>query len=164
MKTKHSLIENIRKEVIKANPSILDLKRGCFIKIEDFGIGEFSDHWINGKSPIHHETGGYYVIKHGMGWDGYYCDKKCIYTISDGVKQENKDVEILGRTIGIADVLLAINKNYNHIVELRSSGEILLQKISGGDIDYVSDWDLKNDNLESQSEETLLFINNLLTQ
>lgn len=104
-------IEELKKRIYKHCPELKKLSKGCRIKIKDFGTGEFSDHWINGKAPIHHEDSGYLVIKHGMGWNGRYADFHTVYEYSDGKKVYNKDVEILGHPIHLEHVLRAIAKS-----------------------------------------------------
>lgn len=145
--SKHSLIENIRKEVIKANPSILDLVFGCKVETN-----------IYPSYPI-----TFIVVNKQYKTDVLICIAQ---NEDDDLRFISKnDVSILGRTIGIADVLLAIrkipNRNERNKLDFGMNTDTLW---IGNTISHSSmDWDLKNDNLEFQSEETLKFINNLLT-
>lgn len=161
-------IEKIRQFCIAANESIKSLKKGCLISIKDWGTGEYSDHWRNGKAPIHHESSGYYVIKHGVGWDGRYVESKCIYEYSDGNKQENKDVEIIGREIRLTDIMKVIHdkksSNKTNVI-LEIDGQFI---VSGYDKEishlrgtYIK-WDLHKDSLSDQPEPTFDFIISLI--
>lgn len=87
------------------------LEKGQKIKVKDLGGWEFSDFWINNKAPIHFESSGYYIVRHGMTWSGFESEKKCIYQYSNGKKEENKDIEIIGTEPTLNDLLMALNKN-----------------------------------------------------
>lgn len=77
------------------------------------------------------------------------------------------DIEILGRPIRLADVLLAIDKKYinsssnNHF---RSKFEIINASYEDGSFKHDAYWNLRNDSLTEQSPETIEFISNLLTK
>jgi len=151
MKTKHSLIENIRKEVIKANPSILDLVFGCKVFVQNY---------VTSVTIIEDKRGHVRVEE-----TQYVLDFVGFASRSESLVQfdEKHITKILGRTIGIADVLLAIGDEPVNFFYY-STGEVRMDYLDKDDKEISIYWNLKNDNLELQPEETLLFINNLLTQ
>lgn len=166
--TKDQKLESIRQACIKANPQIMELAEGCKIKVKGFGTGDFSGHWTNAKAPIHHENSGYYVQRHGMGWDGHYAEAYSITEYHDGKKVENPHIEILGRPTHLADVLLAIDRFPTYINPIkwwiRVEGLLGIKNADMKDLLFFlcSNWKLKSDDLREQSEETIDFLFNLL--
>lgn len=154
-------LKTIRQACIEANPSIMAIIEGCKIKVMDFGTGEYSGHWTNAKAPIHHESSGYYVQRHGMGWDGHYSEAHCVYEYHDGKKKENPDVEILGRPIRLADVLLAIKKT-DRAISVYEDGMFIDHSKNEMAMNTRFYWNLLKDRLEDQSDETLTFLAELL--
>ncbi|HEC66415.1 MAG TPA: hypothetical protein ENI23_14100 [bacterium] len=130
--------EKIRAACIKANPSILDLKIGCIV-VAEFVPGITPDIFVDlGEDENGEEL--YHTLHYPDGFSSKW--------------------RIIGRPIRLADVLLAIEKA--GIV-----GAFEGQLIEGiftflhGFPNKVG-WNLKDDNLENQSEETKKFIARLL--
>ena len=82
-----------------------------------------------------------------------------------GIKTPNysglyeKDVEILGRPIRLADVLLADMKRVD---DKCAEKDCRKKEYPIGALKILSKWDLKDDNLDHQSEECKQFLINLL--
>jgi hypothetical protein len=126
----------IREKCVVANPEIVELKPGCEVMVGD-----------KNPKPLRHTI--YEVNLEGIYFaylnrpfpadleanDFYDCE----------FAGETKGVQILGRPIRLADVLLTLHQfrgSFNH------------------DIDMVerSRWNLRADDLEKQSEETINFL------
>jgi hypothetical protein len=129
-------IQLIREKCIAANSEIMQLKFGCEV--------------ISGKTQFR-----ILAIKDGVGL--YETDHG---TIGDFTRNTIFD-EILGRPIRLADVLLASGCNTYTVPKDRfHSGDLLFSGDwqTGGQIV----WNLRADDLEKQSEETISFIYELL--
>ncbi len=157
------MIEDIRKECIGANPSILELTFGCEIKIEveieEWG-GERStyrtDTGILLENPFDEDyvDGDFQTIKYFS--RGYFCE----YDVT------KEDIEILGRTIRLADVL--------HIIEVNGDVETPLLTTEGMFVWYNPDtgsielknihWNLIKDDLVLQSPEAVSFIHSIINK
>jgi hypothetical protein len=126
--------DKLKSIIQAANPEIMELKFGC----------EYIDHkgdtmlYVR-TSPNHH----YGILKRTMSNTLFSCVRS--------------DVKILGRPIRLADVLLAIDKRYdgNHFATAASNGWLHFEGIRGF-------WNLKDDNLDHQSDETKQFLIDLL--
>ena len=130
---KQNYINKIREACIKANPEIVELKFGCEVEITH----KASD-YFGRKLFVSEKPDAFGVLSVTI--PNFY---------SIAVSKEN--IEIIGRPIHLADVLLAIidkNKLFKHTEQLLGTVAI--------------HWKLENDNLENQSEETLKFIVELL--
>lgn len=125
--------DQLKKKIQEANPEIMELKFGC--EVEDF-------------------SGVWKVIKiaHNgvLAWNGA------------GVHYIYK-YKILGRPIRLADVLLAMDAKSNTPEGLHFPEENQVQTpalyIIG---DVINRWNLKDDNLDNQSQECKDFLINLL--
>lgn len=161
--TKEQNIEIIRKACIEANPSILDLVFGCEL-LTPFGNVIFVDTY--GKTE-RKEADTIAYIQNGE-----------LFTRDVSEKGFDYFFEIIGRKIGLADVLLAMahnlvdlgasvsfkNANFVHLFPQGASKKEEYISVAGVSVDTRrANWDLKNDNLEDQSEETLSFIAELLS-
>lgn len=146
-------LETIRQACIKANPEIMELKFGCRIKTENM----VKDYIKVICEPFKDsEKNEYIYATHGQTAEKIYLKP---------YKTENKIIKILGREIRLSDVLLALeklNEDRKSYWGIDSEGEFI--KFKRYDIDENSNifWDLKNDNLELQSEETINFLVELL--
>ena len=149
-------LEIIRKACVKANPSIMDLVFGCEIKLD------------NKKNAV------LYYEKGGSSFDGenteYYEGALCLYSeegefLTYGDESEYKmpkinDIEILGRPIRLADVLLAVGfktKKMNYFHSVDKEDHLCL----GNWVDTVR-WNLRKDSLTDQSPETINFLAEIL--
>ena len=131
-------LQTIREAIIKANPSILNLEFGCNIK--------YKKEMYKLLSLRYSERNGDYLILYSL-----------VHTGCPNISP--KYAKIIGRDIKLSDVLLAISKDYekdedNHWVFFGSQKQDILM--------VVANWNLKNDNLENQSEECLSFLAELL--
>lgn len=144
--TREQNIEIIRKACIKANPDILKLKFGCEVE-------------LNKESKSERMT----VVKL-LDKTGEY-----VVTYQDGTQGLNQpdELKIIGRPIRLADVLVAMNADRENIwgYYLGSDG-YLCESIEG---DFGTElestpcrWNLKNDDLALQPDETLEFLVNIL--
>lgn len=131
-------IQFIREKCIAANPEIVELKCGC----------EASDRY--GNDWVYN------------GWEWWGKEKL--------MKNIGTELAIVGRPIRLADVLLAIHGRYHHgdVVDVRILPSGTFQKmytgtVMPGDWDYGPVWNLRADDLEKQSEETINFLAELLT-
>jgi hypothetical protein len=127
--------EIVRQKCIEANPSILDLKFGC--RIEDF---------FKGQAVI-------------VGIEKYDGESDCYYSFYDKLPEphielspRNYNWTIIGRKIGIADVLMCIP----NIGEFDSTKMLNIEM--GTVHTVVTMWNLSNDDLDLQSDEMVLAI------
>ena len=160
---------NKLKQVIQeANPEIMELKRGCRITID---TKEF-------KEEVEGGIYDYFVINNDK-WkhdNRTFIDVTIIGGQQDGWDSqlrahEMKKIEIFGRPIRLADVLLAMGKEhffehyiasdgdhalvYKTVCENEANEEIVVEPIA------IS-WNLKNNSLDNQSDETKQFLIDLL--
>lgn len=148
-------LEYIRQACIKANPSIKDLVFGCQIR-QKFSVKKYV-HIL--CEPSKTDEGDEYIYTtHGHTAEKVYIKR---YTPTD-----NYILEIIGRECRLADVLLAMTKVYNE----RDTIDDSRNYHKNGKIIPLSDffaeicclYNLTQDNLELQSEETRSFIYELL--
>ena len=143
------LIKEIREKCIKANPEIVELKFGCIIQIKGS-----KPTVLDNKTPI--------VLK------GNKFEEKGLYfnLAKNKFYQKHKmfggdlEVKIIGRPIRLADVLLAMPVRF-----YVKSGNGYFLDSRKADLPSCQEcfWDLEDDNLEHQSEETLTFLKTILT-
>ena len=133
--------EELKEIIQKANPEIMELKFGCEVR---FNL--YQEVFIYVR-PI--ADGKYEIIKK---WGKKICKVKL------------DEITILGREIRLADVLLACTKMSVPEIDINvfgspqmPEGGLLMKSKNGGGI-----WNLKNDNLDYQSEETKQFLFDLL--
>lgn len=131
-----SNLEKIREKCIEANPSIMELKFGC-------------------------ET-DYGVI---TGIDGVRLKLDCTERYVSKGQVERGVAKIIGRPIRLADVLLAVDEIESGY-SIGTDGRFQYLDVDGNlewcTKPYAVSWNLKDNNLENQSEETLQFIADLL--
>lgn len=152
-------IEHIRKACIEANPEIVELKFGCEIeqplKSAGYRVGRIAS--FSG-SDDGTDTTSYYHVMFGMSVDKVYVN----------------EFKIIGRPIRLSDVLLAVKQedlNLENKFKKDYKGHPpikykifyqFMQSITKYEIDGGEFWNLKDDNLEHQTPETIAFIFNLL--
>lgn len=156
-------LEKIRQAVIKANPEIMELKPGCLLDLhagESYGLVEIHREISVCKKHKKYreecgaEEDGCSVEDAVFGTSG---NDECWWQFTLKVS-EIKPYQILGRPIRLADVLAALNERYPdyklHHSAVEGSHELAkLLKL----------YNLKDDNLENQSEETIAFLASLLS-
>lgn len=133
-------LQKIKEACIKVNPEIMELKFGC--------EGNYDG------NPVK-------WLRYGMDFQNVDGPNVHVWQMDNGtryVTPDNNIVEILGRPIRLADVLLATQWKFsNGMVDadiLGSEGVYLY--------DLLHDWNLKDDNLDHQPENTITFIASLL--
>lgn len=156
--TQEQLIE-LKEVIIKANPEIKELKFGC--RIENVKV----------YSDITTRMEGYpdgIIIKDLRDPDHLYL------SVDSGDQQEyliradeKCEFEIIGRDIRLADVLLAMNADKENIwgYYLDLNGKLVeeYEYEFGMELNPTNfQWNLKDDNLDNQSEETKEFLYELL--
>jgi len=107
--------DKIREACIKANPEIVELKFGCVVNCN---LGEL--YFVYDEGAV--QNGKVFNPK-----DGFFC----LYDPIDGrtvdpFEIDRKSVEIIGRQLQLADVLLAIEDSYSHKVSTGS-----FEKVNG---------------------------------
>ena len=143
------MYDKLKKIIQESNPEIMELKEGCKVKFYfNVNLNNYEYSTITG---IKSDT--VFTIDHFRKFinvhHGYY-DKHLIK-------------EVLGRPITLADVLIAIYKNipdlslcsyygYEHYFEFHFDGE------------KIFTWNMKDNNLDNQSEETKQFLIDLLVK
>lgn len=143
--TREGMIALIREKCIEANPSILDLKFGCV-----FTYGR------KGKKGTFIRRNTRDMVEFKTEDEGHsFCGNDDI-------------IEIIGRPIRLADVLLAIWKknpaNRTNVV-LESSGQFRVTHTWGGRRDIIvlgETWNLLEDDIDRQSDDTIEFLHGLL--
>ncbi len=145
----HNKLKEIREKCIEANPEIVELKFGCELKI-----------WVQKDWKKQHPFPDDMELKRAM-FVGVEDSQYMVYAEKEKMalrhtkKVFDREYKIIGRPIHLADVLLVIEP----IAIKRDLSDLLLKFIIGSD--YM--WNLKDDNLDNQSEETINFIHSLLT-
>jgi len=155
-------IQKIRKACIKANPEIVELKFGCEVMIRKYKGNDVD--MLNGaiSKPVQVVSGGGYT-------DGFnlvhYINNFGDISVDKDRKPENEDGEftygksrikkIIGRPIRLADIFWTIEFLIPKMKIVWDARDGLVKNIT-------HKWNLKDDNLENQSEETIEFIYNLL--
>jgi|694.fasta_scaffold02962_14 hypothetical protein len=156
MKTRQRKIDFIREACISANPDILKLEFGCRVVVEVHSGGfvqntpekieivSISDGIILSSSSI--KVGG-----HIKEITNVYADLG-VYYVNDFNNRKGfvKITEILGRKIGIADVLLIAKKMNPELFHTHIHSVVLMWGL------------LLNDDLNLQSNETIDFLFSLL--
>ena len=127
-------LQDIREACIKANPEIVELKFGCTVKFK------------GGKPHIIYSTAP---------------TSNFIYCVGRFRQLRSNIKEILGRPVRLSDVLLAIGGESTSQKE-QESYSVNLSKLCG--FGWNVCWDLRNDNLDNQSPETISFIHSLLNK
>lgn len=132
----------VREAVIKAVPSIMELTAGCEILNKN----------INRVFVVD------YINMYGECLNGHYKNG------NDGIwiwkKYLGDSFEILGRKIGIADVLKTLE--YAEIAITGDCGWFMTKNLDGGWSYRNEKWNLLSDSLEDQSSECLQFLAGLL--
>lgn len=146
--------EIVRLACIKAQPEIVELKFGCYVKRRSNG-------------DLRNRSAGKigFVIKK-------YPNPSAVGVVFEGNETMsavlNNEIEIIGRPIRLADILLAIGqskKNADMEYGIRANGVFLTdfcEKAVFNENDEIIAWDLKNDDLSKQSPECLQFLAGIL--
>lgn len=158
---RNQAIQIVREACIAANPEILELKFGCEIKLDGqpYKVLYYDQ---DGKS-----FDGENIEFYGKTLELYspegevskYSDEE-----EDLIMPKTDEIEILGRPIHLADILVACDKA-NRNIYVHRTGIII-------DFDIIrtlqdkresgAEWNLRADSLTKQTTETLLFLAELV--
>lgn len=136
-------IDNLKKKIQEANPSILELNFGCEFRMGD---NPYNHRMLDYISP------GIFIV-----WYPGFGTKQILWST----------FTILGRPIRLADVLVAMQKlsdrdeNRHHVIN--RLGEFLLYVKGYPGMVVKPKWNLLDDNLDHQSDECKQFLIDLLT-
>lgn len=126
-------LQAVREKIIAAVPSIMELVLGCEVKFRDARFIFISD-----------GMAGLYTIFNPK---------------SHAIHANPKEVEILGRKIGLADVLLAVERKALKDLEERSILPLPRASMFGRIADR---WDLKKDDLSLADDRMIHMLYDLL--
>ena len=153
-------ILKIREKCIEANPEIVKLGFGCKIIEKRTGLN-----WtgiIMSETGESEEYNKDYKDRFKKG--EYYVHYPKPVAIGSWLHEE--EMEIIGRPIRLADILLAIHEKdkknkLNKLIKYPFYYNIM-QQITAWKLNGKNFWNLKSDNLENQSVECIEFLYNLL--
>lgn len=154
--TKQEKLKELEQEIIKANPSILDLKFGCIIR-------KNKDHCITSEEseerPIFIS-----ISEYGSQFFWAKFDK---YEAPQAINTDEFDIEIIGRPIRLSDVLYMFLSHAISEWSVNSSGAFERWKYHGEPLmwelkEYGPAWKMNQDDLSLQSEDTIDFLFNLI--
>jgi|SRR5690348_11871413 len=144
----------IREKCIEANPEIVELKFGCLIRSKA-GTEHFIVSGPIDKYP--YQEGDFWTTR-GITDEGRH----------QGYILNRKDIsEIIGHPVRLADVLLAIGSGVSG-TSVDATGQFMRWNIpekkdwDGYWAYQDADWNLRDDDLEKQSPETVEFLYSLL--
>lgn len=147
MPTKEEKIEYIRQKCIEANPSIKDLVFGC--------------HFM-GRSAFGDPYDTHLVFEN---WKEKRNTIRCLGPLGNQCVWDIGNIEIIGREIRLADVLLAINKVEKAWLGdwvINSRGHFVKQYINGLHVAEAARYNFLKDSLSDQDEACISFLYELL--
>ena len=145
--TTQDKINLIREKCIAANPEIVELKFGCVV------LSDSSLHRVKGPI-IGRDNTKYYPYFETM-WGGF--------SVDGNGKPISPHIEILGRPIRLADVLLTMELAEGNYHMVNPFGEFYYYEETGTTWRGTNFcWNLRADDVEKQSEETISFLYDLL--
>lgn len=143
---KKTNLETIRQACIKANPEIMELKEDSKVEVAD-SVDFYTAPYIGDIGFI------FNIKKRSKKWIQYEVG----FGNGDWELFTKKELKVIP-VFRLADVLFALGKKDVPGVFVSRFGEIE----GKGNYQSGAKWDLKHDNLELQSEETLRFLSDLL--
>lgn len=153
--------EAIRQDCIAANPEIVELKFGCFITDKHTILisqgGDFGNEILQTFDTDTEEVGGIFASHIDDGSGGSRLE-----TVDDLI--ESGELEIIGRPIRLADVLLAIKEPEDKVYCVAVCGRFYWS-YADSDSHYIStgaQWNLRKNSLDDQDEPTIDFIHSIL--
>lgn len=156
--------EQLRQKIIEANPEIMELKFGCEFIAPDkergriiYYSGEFNDSAMVRMISVKHPKFPSLLTKL------YHSIPAIRY--SPRHKFSDLNLQIIGRPIRLADVLLAIEQLpfFNLLVTKTDNNLTVVERLLGGSI-FNGYWNLRDDNLDNQSDECKEFLYKLLVE
>lgn len=148
-------LQQIKEIIIKSNRDIVKLQFGCKVKWRKTGqdcVGVIAYNYSQ-KVDIYRNSKGLIIYKNGATYE----DNTNLVVYEDGSSVHNNigiidhQVEIIGRSIRLADVLLANRKNSVKDQNINNVLKLVLEL-----------WNLKDDNLDNQDKPTQKYILDLL--
>ncbi len=138
-----SKLEQLTEAICEIIPEILELKFGCRVyDPESVGEQEVITHVTEDMVCVH------YYHPYGKDWFDFKSYTK-------GFEKRN---QIIGRDITLADVLLAIEKSNQRY----KCGHPIIGHVRIGVNGETCDWNLEQNALHLQSEETIDFLNSII--
>lgn len=170
--TRDQQLEAIRAACIKANPEIVELKFGCGLYVETLegygGHDVINQHRRVTAEQCHIEQLPNYLVGAYFGERGYIqADSKKIAGRRGAILPNVfKIVEIIGRPIRLADVMLAMRESFTEAgaASGTSTFETFVKAIAvvAGGGKGATSWNLRQDDLAKQSDECVAFLAQLL--
>lgn len=137
-------LKELKQAIYELLPDLKKLEFGCEVNVNNPAL----------KNKIHIYCGN------DLYNDGNYIaklhDGDCVSMELEDAEKEKYGVEIIGKPIGLPDVLRALDLNYG----INSDGFFL---DLGDTINYKLKWNLK-ENLDNQSEEVIKFLHSLIVR
>lgn len=162
MPTHQQKLEAIRRAAIAANPEIVELKPGCEFYQKNRKTGEvlsdavyvFVGRGIDSREIKFSLTDRYVRDEIGC-YDGY------AYNEVQTEKNMEGYIEIIGRPIRLADVMLAIGRREDRI-HVTCDGWFCILQTPMHEFARRFQWNLRKDSLDEQGPETIDFLYELL--
>lgn len=142
-------LDAVKKKVIEVMPDIMKLEFGCEVRVHCGGSKRVFEIEKYVGEPI-------FVLEEGQ--KDYFRNHLEMRIPKDSI------VEILGRKIGIADILLAIPDEYKRVLVFGHYSGDRITDFHARILDVLSLWKKENDDLSLQSPETIHFLFNLLCE
>lgn len=126
----------IRERCVEANPEIIELKPGCMVELRYGGNSAYSL-WelVAGTTDFNRN-------------DIWKCIDSNFVTVSHSDQISGKNYKVVGRSIRLADIVLAVE-----------SRNIPVNDAWYG---FTRNYDLGNDSLDAQDDETIEFLSELI--
>jgi hypothetical protein len=155
--TPSAQLDAVRAAVIKANPDILKPHRGARIRRNRDGKEGFI---VTDFFTVDFCTCCYLMYDNEAGYT--HMAQYAEFTLPEGHQHYDMKLDVLGRPIRLADVLLAWEKN-GISKSVDQSGKMVDVKFDGEhQRTELAWWNLRQDSLDQQSPETILFLASLL--
>ena len=159
------MIEEIRKKCIEANEDIVALKFGCEVNTNFLYKGSpapFNPEGKNMRMEIKNRR--IVFIKQQNATTKIGMDFYVLFDDGDHIEQysergELEDIKIIGRPIRLSDILATLPKYASRGILRDSVNKVEIHEDAS---EIIWFWNLKKDNLEHQSKETIKFLHNLL--
>lgn len=158
--THQQRLEAIRQKIVEANPEIMELKFGCWLWMNATNLAQPLMKLCYINNPIEYPDGnaGCRFIDE-KGNVKFFHDMHEWDITGD---EPEYDVEIIGRPICLADVLLAASKVKLFVASNGGLCQWTEDENRYGEMRAFALWNLRKDSLDAQSEECISFLHSLL--
>lgn len=159
-----SKLKEIREVIIKANQDILKLAEGCVLRVlkprlfqgDPFVYEEWT---VVGYQTIYPQTDLFLANRE---YNSHHTKTlQCVDKVGEAIDFGHERVEIIGRPIRLADILLAIRKAHSDLVIVSHNGTFH-ERVGVKEYRELGKYNLLQDDLESQSPEFIDFIHSIL--